>query len=108
MKYLQYKMTNMETRTKMILALVGAGVATLVIYMITKRRSSGAQMQASVMPSAPVPVINYSNKPAMGLSAFSDAATGKPNMKGVVFEQRLSGQSDQTQIRDGVFKPRMG
>ena len=92
----------METKTKIILALVGAGVATLVIYMITKRRSSSAQMQpAPVVPSAPVPVINYNNnKPAIGLSAFSDSATVKPSMKGVVFEQGMSGQSDS--------KPRMG
>lgn len=99
----------METRTKMILALVGAGVTTLVIYMITRRHSSGAQMQpAPVVPSGPVPVINYGNKPVMGLGAFSDNATGKPSMKDISFEQRLSGQSDQMQTQDGVFKQRMG
>lgn len=82
----------METKTKIILGLVGAGVATLVIYMMARRRSSGAQMPAPVVSSAPVPVINYSNnKPVMGLGAFRDGATGKPSM---------SGQSDQ--------KPRMG
>lgn len=96
----------METRTKIILALAGAGIATLIIYLTTKKRNAIAQAAPAVAPS--VPVINYSSKPAMGLSAFSDNATGKPNMRDVAFEQGLSGQSDQTQIKDGVFKPRIG
>lgn len=96
----------METRTKIVLALTGAGIAAIVIYIMARRRNAVAQAAPAVVPS--VPVINYTSKPVMGLSAFSDSATGKPNMKGVISEQKLSGQSDQTQIKNDVFKPRMG
>jgi len=72
----------METKTKIILGLVGAGVATLVIYMMARKRTAVSQMQPAVVP--PVPVVNYNNsKPIMGASAFRDGATNSKPIMGL-------------------------
>ena len=116
----------METRTKMILALVGAGVATLVIYMITKRRSSGAQMQPGTPPNlvedpnvAPVQLLNYNDKnnavnvnakPVMGAAPVNPGLKMKGHSDSVTKSSLKNSSSENTSklSMQASTKPKMG
>lgn len=101
----------METRTKIILGLASAGIATIIIYAVAKSKRAANQMSSvtpAPPPAPPVAVVNYNNKPIVGLSAFRDDAFAKPNMKDAVFQQRLQAQSDALKNQDALFAQRQG